>query len=240
MNLSVVTHQSTAWCRSHRATSRCTAGRVWRRGVSRGGKRVAWATRPLRPAPLPPFQPNEKAVGQHDGDGMSMKPQPQAALVLIPAQLTLGLFMKPFNRMPPMGVPGQHFERGLRGQVAPEVFPLLGRPLGGTLPHQPACVAVPITGHPPTPHGHELLAQPPFGPPPPANRAPLPARHALEQRVRRPYGCARHVPYTHGEIRAYRHHIGLLPGLQARQKVGVVPIIRIGHHAPMRHPQARA
>ena len=33
MNRSVVTHHSTAWWRSHRATSRWTAGRVWRRGT---------------------------------------------------------------------------------------------------------------------------------------------------------------------------------------------------------------
>ena len=44
MNRSVVIHHNTAWWRSHRATSRCTAGRARRQRSGRGGKRVAWAT----------------------------------------------------------------------------------------------------------------------------------------------------------------------------------------------------
>src|SRR6267142_240822 len=134
MNRSVVTHHRTAWCRNHRATSRCTAGSVLRRDVGRGGKRVASATLVLGAAPLLPLQPDQKAIGQQDGDGMSMKTRPQPALILVPAQLTLGLFMKLFDRMPPMGIPSQHFEGSIRGQVAPAIFALLGRPLGRTLP----------------------------------------------------------------------------------------------------------
>src|ERR671933_2157297 len=113
MNRSVVTHQSTAWWRSHRATSRCTAGSVLRRYVGRGGKRVARATRSRVTALLPLFQPDEKAVGQQDGDRMAMKPHPQTALVLIPAQLARGLFLTRFNRLPPMGIAGQRLEGGL-------------------------------------------------------------------------------------------------------------------------------
>ena len=44
LNDSVVIHHITAWCRSHCATSRCTAGSARRRQSGRGGKRVAWAT----------------------------------------------------------------------------------------------------------------------------------------------------------------------------------------------------
>jgi hypothetical protein len=85
MNRSVVTHHRTAWCRNQPATSRCTAGSVRRWPLSRGGKRVAGATEPASSMPLPPLQPDEKAVGQHDGDCMTVKAWPQPALVLIPA-----------------------------------------------------------------------------------------------------------------------------------------------------------
>lgn len=175
MNRSVVTHQSTAWWRSHRATTRCRAGSVLRRWFGRRGKKVASATLLSVTAPWLLVQPDQKAVGQHDDHRVSMKPWPQAALVLVPAHLPLGLFIEQLDRMAPVGRPGQLFQRGLRRQVAPEIFPLLGLPPDGSLPHQPAAVSVPVTGHPPTPHGHKFLAQPPFGASPPANGAPLPA-----------------------------------------------------------------
>jgi hypothetical protein len=236
MNRSVVTQQRTAWWRSHRATSRCTAGRVWCRGVGRGEKRVASATLSLATASLPLLQPDQKAVRQHDRHRMAMKPRPQPPLVLVPAQLTRGLFMKLLNGMALVGVPRQLFRRGLRGQIAPKISPLFRLALCGTLAQQPALMPRPGTGDSPTSQRHELLAQPPCGPPPPANRAPLPAGHALEQFIRPPYGRAHCVPHTHGEIRADRHHIGRLPGFQARQKVGVVAVVRIGHDTAMRHP----
>src|SRR5919199_1226358 len=175
MNRSVVTHQSTAWWRNHRATSRCTAGSVLRRYVGRGGKRAASATLLGVMVPFLQPQPDQKAVRQQDGHGMPMKPHPQAALVLIPAQLALGLFMKLFDGMPPVGIPGQYFKRRVWGQVAPEIFPLLGLPPCGSLPHQPALMTRPVAGPPPAAHRDKFLAQPPLRPPPPADRAPLPA-----------------------------------------------------------------
>jgi hypothetical protein len=152
MKRSVVIHQSTAWCRSHPATSRWTAGSVWRRAVGRGGHRGASATLPRATTPLPPLQPDQNAVGQHHRDSVPMKARPQAPLVLVPAPLPLGFCMKRLDRMPPMRHTGQLFERGLGRQVAPDVFPLLGLPTGGPLPQQPTLVALPLTRDPPTPH----------------------------------------------------------------------------------------
>src|SRR5262245_38965091 len=151
MNRSVVTHQRTAWWRSHRATSRCTAGKVWRRGFGRGGARVACATPPRVMPLLPHRQPDQNAIGQHDRHGMPMKPPPQAALILVPAQLALGLCVELCNRMPPMGIPSQRFKGRVRRQITPEILALLGLPLGGTLPDEPAFVTGPIAGHAPAP-----------------------------------------------------------------------------------------
>jgi hypothetical protein len=113
MNRSVVTHHRTAWCRNRPATSRCTAGSVRRWPLGRGGKRIAGAAPPGVTGPFPPLQPDQKAIGQHDGGRVPMKPWPQATLVLIPAQLALGLLMKLLDRMPPMGHAGQLLQRGL-------------------------------------------------------------------------------------------------------------------------------
>ena len=119
MNRSVVTHHSRAWWRNHRATSRCTAGSVLRRYFGRGGKRAASASLADVMVPFLQPQPDQKAIRQHDGHGMPMKPQPQPPLVLIPAQLPLGLFMKRLDGMPPMGQAGQLFRCGLGRQIAP-------------------------------------------------------------------------------------------------------------------------
>jgi hypothetical protein len=240
MNRSVVTHHSAAWCRSHRATSRCTAGRVWRQGFGRGGKRATWATLPRVTVPLPLLQPDQKAVRQHHGHGMPMQSWPQPPLVLVPAQLSLGLFMKLFNRMPAMGPADQLFEGGLRGPVALIVFRLFGLASRGSFPHEPTLVPLSVPGDPPAAHRHELLAQPPFGAPPPANRAPLPAGHGLEQLVCPPHRTGRRAPYTHLEVCAQPDHIRLLPRLQDRQEVGIVPIVGIGHDTTMGHPPTRA
>ena len=139
MKRSVVTHPSPAWCRNHRATSRCTAGHVLRRDCSRGGTRVARASLPRLRLPLPLFQPAQQAGGPHHGHGMPLTPRPQAALVLVPAQRPRGRLVKLCARMLPLGQAGQRFPRGLRRQVAPAILPRLGRPPGGLRPpSQPA------------------------------------------------------------------------------------------------------
>src|SRR5215831_3051331 len=128
MNRSVVTHHWTAWWRSHRATSRWTAGSGFLRESGRGGKRVAGATSAWLATPLLQLQPDQKAVGQHDRDRMPVKAEPQAALVLVPAHFPFGLLMELLDRIPPMGIPRQLFPRGGGRQVTPVVLPLLGLP----------------------------------------------------------------------------------------------------------------
>src|ERR687893_1123214 len=123
MNRSVVTHQRTAWCRSHWTTSRCTARSVLRRQSARGGKRVTGATSPGLTAALTQLQPDQKTVGQHHRDRMPMEARPQPSLVVVPAQLALGLFMKLFNGMAPMGIACQLCQRGLGGPIAPAELP---------------------------------------------------------------------------------------------------------------------
>src|SRR6266567_8644816 len=122
MNRSVDIHQSTAWWRSHRATSRCTAGSARRQRSGRGGKRVAWATPVCVALALPQLQPEQKAHGQHHRDRMAVKARPQPALILVPAQLLLGLLMALLDGMPAMGSMYQLLQRGRGWQVTPIVL----------------------------------------------------------------------------------------------------------------------
>src|ERR671914_1233159 len=111
MNRSVVTHQRTAWRRSHRATSRWIAGSECLRGSGRGGKRGTGATTTGLAVPLAQFQPDQKAVGEHDRHGMPVEARPEATLIVIPPQLSLGLFMKLLHRIPAMRIARQLLQR---------------------------------------------------------------------------------------------------------------------------------
>jgi hypothetical protein len=112
MNRFVDTHQSTAWWRSHRAPSRCTAGSARRQRPGRGGKRVAWAPPVCVALALPPRQPEQQAQGQHHGGGMPVKAWPQAALRLIPPPCLFGLLVTRRDRMAAMRLVDQRLQRG--------------------------------------------------------------------------------------------------------------------------------
>src|ERR671915_2019393 len=217
MNRSVVTHHCTAWWRSHRATSRWTAGSERRHGSGRGGNRVARATLAGLATALAYLQPDQKTVGQHHRDRVPVEAGPEATLILVPSHLPFGLLMEPLDGIAPMGIPGQLFQCGSSRQVAPVELPLLRLASGGPLPDQPAFVPLPATGHPPAAYRHELLAQPPFGALPPANCAPLPTGDGVQQLVRPPHWGHHLGSYAHLEVCPHRDHIRLLPCLQARQ-----------------------
>src|SRR5918992_4419340 len=104
MNCSVVTQHSTAWCRSQQATSRCTPGSCFRLGSRRGGKGVPGTPWPLLAASVLHLQPDQEAVGQHHGGGMAVEAPPPPTLILVPAQLPLGLLVELLDGMTPVGI----------------------------------------------------------------------------------------------------------------------------------------
>src|SRR5438128_6870808 len=193
MNRSVDIHQSTAWWRSHRAPSRCTAGSARRQRSGRGGKRVAWATPICVALALPPLQPEQKAHGQHHCDRMPVKARPQPALILVPAQFLFGLLMQLLDGVPAMGVVDQLLQRGRSRQVAPIILVVLGLPTRRSLSPQPADLAFAPPRAPPGPHGPALLAPPALAPVPPADRAPLAPGHG-GQPVVDPLGILHSAP----------------------------------------------
>src|SRR5215470_11323875 len=79
--------------RSHSLTRRWSCGSGTRRRSGRGGKSGPRPPTHLAALPLPPFQPHQKTIAQHYGDGVAMKAIPAPPLILIPAQLGFGFLM---------------------------------------------------------------------------------------------------------------------------------------------------
>src|SRR5881397_2087385 len=183
MNRFVVIHHNTAWWRSHRATSRCPAGRARRQRSGRGGKRVAWATPFWVMVAAPKLQPAQKTPGQHHRHRMPVEAWPQPALILIPASFLFGLLMERLNGMPTMGISDQLLPRRRGWQVAPGAFVLLRLPASRPLPQQPADAGLALRRKAPGPDGHTRLAPPSLGPGPPADGAPLTPRHRRQHLV---------------------------------------------------------
>ena len=62
--------------RSHSLTRRWTSGRGSRRRSGRGGKSGARASAHFALLALAHFQPHQKTIAQHDGDGVAMPSRP--------------------------------------------------------------------------------------------------------------------------------------------------------------------
>jgi hypothetical protein len=223
MNCSVVTHHSTAWCRSQQATSRCIPGSCCRLGSRRGGKGVPGTPWTLLASSVLHLQPDQEAVGQHYGGGMAVEAPPPPTLILVPAQLPLGLCMELLNSMAAMAILHQFLQWGSGRQVAPVVLvlPLLtpSRPL----PQQPALSHCPIPGVPPAIQGHELLPEPALAPLPP-QAAGQGSQHPVSSA---PWGLCRQA---YAKVGSDSYHIGFPTLLQPSQEVGIVAVVGIGDH----------
>jgi hypothetical protein len=169
------------------------------------------------PLPLVPLQPDQEAVAEHDQDGIAMKAVPQSALVLIPVQQALGFFMELLNPIAAMGVLHQGRQRrGLR-EVAPEVIPVTVA-AGGSVPEQPADVAVAVTIYTPAADRHELGRQPALAAFPPADGLSLPARQNTQDLIGPLDGRLGAPRPGHAEIGPYRDQPSLAVGLQTVKK----------------------
>jgi hypothetical protein len=150
--------------RSHSLTRRWSSGSGRRRRSGRGGKSGPRPSAHPASLPLPPFQPHQKTIAQHDGDGVAMKAIPAPSLVLIPAQLGFGFLMILLDPVATVRIfdhPGQR--RGGR-EVTPEVFPVPVLAAARALPNQPAHMAGAIAIHPPAAQCEKLRPPPAFGP----------------------------------------------------------------------------
>src|SRR5215472_16881952 len=124
--------------RNHSLSRRWTCGSGTRRRSGRGGKSRPRTSAHCALLALPPFQPHQKTIAQHHGDGVAMKTIPAPSLILIPAQLGFSFLMILLDPVAAVGIldhPGQR--RGGR-EVTPEILPVPVLAAAGALPKQPA------------------------------------------------------------------------------------------------------
>jgi hypothetical protein len=193
--------------RSQSQTWRCTSGSDTRRRSGRGGKSPPRAPRAGSLRPPLPLLPDQEAVRQQDGHGVPVKARPQPALILIPAQQSLGLLVILLHPVPPVCVLHQPLQRHLRTKGAPGVPPLAIR---GILPDQPTRPTPPRRRHPPAAQRDESPAHPPLAPLPPGHRMPRPRRLGRDQ-VIGPSCLPAASRERHGEVSADGDHVALSP-----------------------------
>src|SRR5215472_18354707 len=133
--------------RNHSLSRRWSSGSGIRRWSVRGGKSAPRASAHFALLALAHFQPHQKTIAQHYGDGMAMKAIPAPSLILIPAQFGFGFLMillHPVAAMRILNHPGQR--HGGR-EVTPEILPLPVLAATRALAQQPAEMAGAIAIH---------------------------------------------------------------------------------------------
>src|SRR5215467_15652927 len=122
------------------------------------------------------FQPDQKTVAQHYGDGVAMKTIPASSLILIPAQLGFGFLMILLDPVATVGILDYRGQRHRGREITPEILPVPVLAAAGALPKQPAHMAAAIAIDPPTAQRHKLGPPPAFGSCAPRNGLPVLAR----------------------------------------------------------------
>src|SRR5215472_7852444 len=162
--------------RSHSLTRRWTSGSGIRRRSGRGGKNAPRASTHGTLLALSHFQPDQKTIAQHDGDGVAMKTIPAPALILVPAQLGFGFLMILLHPVAAVGILDHRGQRRGGREMTPEILPLPLLASSGALPNQPAAMAAAIAIDPPAAQRAKLRPPPACGPCAPRNRLPVLAR----------------------------------------------------------------
>src|SRR5215469_8550984 len=222
--------------RSHSLRRRWSSGNGRRRRSGRGGKSGARTSAQLASLALPPFQPHQKTIAQHDGDGVAMKTIPAPSLILIPAQLGFGFLMILLNPVATVGILDHRGQRRGGREITPEILPVPMLAAAGALPNQPAHMAAAIAIDPPTAQRHKLGPPPAFGSCAPRNGLPVLARLRRQQRIGPQHRASLSPPQGHTETGPYRGHVTFPACFQAIEEMRIIAIISVAGHAGMLHP----
>lgn len=220
--------------RSRATTWRWIVAREQRRRSRRGGKSRAWSSGPFQRLAVSPFQPDQETVTEPDQHGIAVKAGPHAAVVLLPAQETLGFCVKLLDPIAPMRILEHPGQRRIQREVAPEVFPVARAP-GRTLPDQPADMRRSLTVHPPTAEGDELGAQPTLTACAPAHGLPRPTRLRQQDRIGTLNGGRSTARQRHTEIGPHGHDLPFAPGFQTIENMRVISLVGIRDDTRMAH-----
>src|SRR6516162_661006 len=91
---------------------RWSAGSGIRRRSARGGKSGPRPSAHFALLALSHFQPHQKTIAQHYGDGVAMKAIPAPSLILIPAQFGFGFLMILLDPVAAVRILDHHGRRG--------------------------------------------------------------------------------------------------------------------------------
>src|SRR6516165_12090940 len=169
--------------RNHSLSRRWTCGSGTRRRSGRGGKSGPQAAAHCALLALAHFQPHQKTIAQHYGDGVAMKAIPAPSLILIPAQLGFGFLMILLHPVATVGILNHPGHRRRSREITPEILPVPMLAPSGALPKQPAAMAAAIAIHPPAAQRAKLRPPPALGCFAPGNRLPVLERLRRQQRI---------------------------------------------------------
>src|SRR5215471_15694660 len=150
--------------RNHSLNRRWTCGSGTRRRSGRGGKSGPQASAHLALRALAHFQPDQKTVAQHYGDGVAMKTIPAPSLILIPAQFGFSFLMILLDPVAAVGILNHRGPRCRGREVTPEILPVPMLAATGALAEQPAHLAAAVTIDPPAAQCHKFGPHQPWVP----------------------------------------------------------------------------
>ena len=221
--------------RSHSLTRRWSSGNGRRRRSGRGGKSGPRPSALLASLPLPPFQPHQKTIAQHYGDGVAMKAIPASSLILIPAQLGFSFLMILLDPVATVGILNHRGQRRRRREITPEILPVPMLAAAGALPNQPADMAATIAVHSPAAQCHKLGPPPALGPCAPCNGLPVLARLRRQHRISPLHQTGWSPPQGHTKTGPHRHHMALTALLQAVEEMRIIAVISVAGHTGVPH-----
>src|SRR5215470_4375821 len=222
--------------RSHSLTRRWSSGSGTRRRSGRGGKSRPRPSAPLASLALPPFQPHQKTIAQHYGDGVPMKAIPASALILIPAQLGFRFLMILLDPVAAVGILDYSGQRHGGREVAPEILPVSVLAASGALPNQPAHMAAAIAIHSPAAQCAKLGPPPAFGSCAPCNGLPVLARLCRQHRLGPLHRTGWPPSQGHTKTGPYGGHVTFPACFQTVEEMRIIAVISIAGHTRVSHP----
>ena len=217
--------------RSHSMTARWISGNETRRRSRQGGKSRAETPGAHHLLALPVFQPDQKTVGQHHRHRVPMKAFPHPALMLIPTQFAFRFFMILLDPTAPMLVLDHLDERRRARKITPVIMMFAPRLTPRAFADQPADVPRAVSVYAPTAHRRELGFERDAVSVPPTDHFPVARTLWREQcggaQCRVPRSPAR----RHLKVFPHRRDATFVALLQTIEKVRVIAIVAIRHHA---------
>src|SRR5215472_7758463 len=221
--------------RNHSLSRRWTCGSGTRRRSGRGGKSGPQASVHFALLALAHFQPDQKTVAQHYGDGVAMKTIPASSLILIPAQFGFSFLMILLDPVAAVGILNHRGPRCRGREVTPEILPISMLAATGALPKQPAHMAAAVTIDPPAAQCAKLGPPPALGPCAPGDGLPILARLRRQHCISPLHRAGWPSSQGHTKTGPYGGHVTFPACFQAVEEMRIIAVISVAGHARVLH-----